>query len=95
MLKTPKITRKEKKEQIAQVHHEQPSKFIIDIKKNAANPFNKIHHEETPKIECLFFFRMDALGCPQTEIQLSKNHVAMVSMSVVYKAKIGNVRKAK
>lgn len=83
-----------KKEQSAQVHHEQPSIFIIDIK-NAADPFNKIHHEETPKIECLFFFRMDALGFPPTEIHLSENHVAMASVSVVYKAKIGNVRKAK
>lgn len=36
---------------------------------------------------------MDALGCPQTEIQPRETHVAMVAMSVVYKAKIGNVEK--
>lgn len=48
-----------------------------------------------PKLSVYFFFRMDALGCPQTEIHLRETHVIMVSMFVLYKAKIGNVRKAK
>lgn len=92
MLKTPKIKRL-KKEQSVQVHHEQPSVFIIDMKKNAVNTLNKIHHDEISKIECLFFSEQTLLVVHKQKLR--ETHVAMVSMFVLYKAKIGNVRKAK
>lgn len=46
-----------------------------------------------PKLSVYFF--PDGRSWLSTEIHLRETNVAMVSMSVVYEAKIGNVRKAK